>query len=148
MRKLIVVLLLACSLKLMAQDTLSKQDIHSAAKLLDLQFTQKEIDTMYEGVKENLLLYQMMHKQSLNNNVPMSLWQSPVLPGMKFNEKQDPINWNIPSNVSVPPNQNDLAFYSIPQLASLIKNKKISSVALTRFFIDRKSQRRAPRHHP
>lgn len=137
MRKLIVVLLLACSLKLMAQDTLSKQDIHSAAKLLDLQFTQKEIDTMYEGVKENLLLYQMMHKQSLNNNVPMSLWQSPVLPGMKFNEKQDPINWNIPSNVSVPANQNDLAFYSIPQLASLIKNKKISSVALTRFFIDR-----------
>lgn len=137
MRKLIVVLLLACSLKLMAQDTLSKQDIHSAAKLLDLQFTQKEVDTMYEGVKENLLLYQMMHKQSLNNNVPMSLWQSPVLPGMKFNEKQDPINWNIPSNVSVPANQNDLAFYSIPQLASLIKNKKISSVALTRFFIDR-----------
>lgn len=137
MRKLIVVLLLACSLKLMAQDTLSKQDIHSAARLLDLQFTQKEIDTMYEGVKENLLLYQMMHKQSLNNNVPMSLWQSPVLPGMKFNEKQDPINWNIPSNVSVPANQNDLAFYSIPQLASLIKNKKISSVALTRFFIDR-----------
>lgn len=137
MRKLIVFLLLACSLKLMAQDTLSKQDIHSAAKLLDLQFTQKEVDTMYEGVKENLLLYQMMHKQSLNNNVPMSLWQSPVLPGMKFNEKQDPINWNIPSNVSVPANQNDLAFYSIPQLASLIKNKKISSVALTRFFIDR-----------
>lgn len=137
MRKLIVFLLLACSLKLMAQDTLSKQDIHSAAKLLDLQFTQKEVDTMYEGVKENLLLYQMMHKQSLNNNVPMSLWQSPVLPGMKFNEKQDPINWNIPSNVSVPANQNDLAFYSIPQLASLIKNKKISSVALTRFFIGR-----------
>lgn len=137
MRKLIVVLLLACGLKVMAQDTLSKQDIHSAARLLDLQFTQKEIDTMYEGVKENLLLYQMMHKQSLNNNVPMSLWQSPVLPGMKFNEKQDPINWNIPSNVSVPANQNDLAFYSIPQLASLIKNKKISSVALTRFFIDR-----------
>lgn len=120
-----------------AQDTLTTKDILSAAKLLDLTFTQKEVDTMYDGVKENLMGYKLMHKQSLNNNIPMSMWQSPVLPGMKFNERQDPINWNIPKNVSVPANKNDLAFYNILQLASLIKNKKISSEELTRFFIDR-----------
>jgi len=117
-----------------AQDTISKADIPAAARLLDLKFTQKEIDTMYDGVKENLLGYRMMHKQSLSNNVPMSLWQSPVLPGMHFNEKQDPIKWDISSNVKMPDNKNDLAFYNILQLASLIKNKKISSVALTQFF--------------
>jgi Asp-tRNA(Asn)/Glu-tRNA(Gln) amidotransferase A subunit family amidase len=105
--------------------------------LLDLRFTQNEIDTMYDGVKENLAGYRMMHKQTLNNNVPMTLWHSPVLPGMHFNEKQDAINWNIPSNVLLPMNKNDLAFYNILQLASLIKNKKISSVALTQFFIER-----------
>lgn len=137
MRKFITLLFAITGLHAFAQDTISKTDIQSAARLLDLQFTQKEVDTMYEGVKENLIGYRLMHKQSLNNSVPMSLWQSPVLPGMKFNEKQDPINWNIPANVSVPANQNDLAFYSILQLASLIKNKKMSSVALTRFFIDR-----------
>lgn len=120
-----------------AQDTLTTKDILSAAKLLDLTFTQKEVDTMYDGVKENLMGYKLMHKQSLNNNIPMSMWQSPVLPGMKFNERQDPINWNIPKNISVPANKNDLAFYNILQLASLIKNKKISSEELTRFFIDR-----------
>jgi len=120
-----------------AQDTISKADIPAAARLLDLKFTQKEIDTMYDGVKENLMGYRMMHKQTLNNNVPMSLWQSPVLPGMHFNEKQDPIKWDISSNVKMPENKNELAFYNILQLASLIKNKKISSVALTQFFIDR-----------
>ena len=120
-----------------AQDSLTTKDIQSAAKLLDLTFTQKEVDTMYDGVKENLMGYKLMHKQSLNNNIPMGMWQSPVLPGMKFNERQDPINWNIPRNVSVPANKNDLAFYNILQLASLIKNKKISSEELTRFFIDR-----------
>ena len=120
-----------------AQDTITTKDLQSAAKLLDLTFTQKEIDTMYDGVKENMVGYKMMHKQSLNNNIPMSMWQSPVLPGMKFNEKQDPINWNIPKDISVPLNRNDLAFYNILQLASLIKNKKISSVELTKFFIDR-----------
>ena len=39
--------------------------------------------------------------------------------------------------MQLPANRNELAFYSIPQLASLIKNKKISSVELTKFFIDR-----------
>ncbi len=120
-----------------AQDTMSKEDIKSAARLLDLQFTQKEVDTMYDGVKENLMGYRMMHKQSLNNNVPMSLWQSPVLPGMKFPEKQEPISWNIPANVVLPANKNELAYYSVLQLASLIKNKKISSVDLTKFFLER-----------
>ena len=129
-------LFIFCS-KLFAQDTLSKADIPAAARLLDLHFTQKEIDTMYEGVKENMVGYQLMHKQSLSNGVPMTLWQSPVLPGMQFSEKQEKINWNIPSNVELPANKNELAFYSVLQLAALIKNKKISSVELTRFYIDR-----------
>jgi len=137
MRKTLLLICILYSLQSFSQDTLSKNDIPAAARLLDLKFTQKEIDTMYEGVKENLQGYQMMHKQPLANNVPMSLWQSPVLPGMVFNEKQEAVKWNIPSNVQMPLNKNDLAFYSILQLASLIKNKKISSVDLTRFFIDR-----------
>lgn len=120
-----------------AQDTITTKDLQSAASLLDLRFTQKEIDTMYAGVKDNLVGYRLMHKQPLANNVPMSLWQSPVLPGMKFSEKQEPVKWNIPANTVLPANKNDLAFYNIMQLASLIKNKKISSVALTAFFIER-----------
>jgi Asp-tRNA(Asn)/Glu-tRNA(Gln) amidotransferase A subunit family amidase len=48
-----------------------------------------------------------------------------------------PVHFNIPANVELPKNSNDLAFYSIPQLASLIKNKKISSEKLTRFYLDR-----------
>ncbi|MES2331674.1 MAG: amidase [Bacteroidota bacterium] len=137
MRKTIIALAMLFSIASFAQDTISKADLSASARLLDLQFTQKEIDTMYDGVKENLAGYRMMHKQTLNNSVPMTLWHSPVLPGMHFNEKQDPINWNISSNVSLPMNRNDLAFYSILQLASLIKNKKISSVELTQFFINR-----------
>lgn len=137
MRKIILFFAAFCATAAFAQDTITTKDIQSAAKLLDLGFTQKEVDTMYSGVKENLGVYQLMHKQSLNNKVPMSLWQSPVLPGMKFTEKQEKINWNIPENISLPQNRNELAFYNILQLASLIKSKKISSVALTQFFIER-----------
>lgn len=92
---------------------------------------------MYDGVKENMLLYRLMHQKTLNNSVPMSLWQSPVLPGMQFNEKQEKQHWKIPAKVKLPENRNELAFYNILQLASLIKNKQISSLELTKFFIDR-----------
>lgn len=119
---LLCILLLPCLLQ--AQDTVSVKDLPAAARLMDLNFTQKEIDTMYAGVKENILVYKLMHQQTLNNNVPMSLWHSPVVPGMKFNEKQENINWDIPRNVSLPADRNDLAYYSIRQLASLIKKQK------------------------
>ena len=137
MRKALLSLVVFITLSSFAQDSITKTDLMSAAKLFDLSFTQKEIDSMYDGVKENVGNYQRMHKLSLNNSVPLSLWQSPVLPGMKFAEKQEPNNWNIPNNVSVPKDKNELAYYSVLQLAALIKNKKISSVELTAFFIDR-----------
>jgi len=137
MRKILLPLVLLFSLSAVAQDTITKNDLKSAAKLIDLSFTQKEIDTMYEGVKDNYEGYKRMHQFSLNNNTPLSIWQNPVLPGMHFNEKQDPIDWNISSSVELPTHQSNLAFYSLLDLASLIKNKKISSLELTRFFIDR-----------
>ena len=120
-----------------AQDTITKADIHVAQKFVDVEFTQVEIDSMYDAVRGNINDIKKMHKLSLNNNVPMSLWQNPILPGMQFSTKQEPINWNIPAGIALPKNENELAFYSILQLASLVKNKKITSVKLTEFFLTR-----------
>lgn len=118
-------------------DTISKQDIQTAARVIALDFTEPELDSMLRDVRDNRREYSKMQSLPLNNSTPMSLWQSPLLPGMQFNSKQLPVQWNIPANVTMPKNKADLAFYSILQLASLIKNKKISSVELTKFFIER-----------
>ncbi|NCI47866.1 amidase [Sediminibacterium soli] len=132
---------LAAALQLTAatsfsQDTLSTQDLRAAARMLDISFTQKEIDTMYDGVKENLAVYRLMHKQSLGNSTPMSLWQNPVTPGLVLPKKQETVKWNYPKHV-LPADRNELAYYNLLQLASLVKQKQISSVALTKFFIER-----------
>lgn len=138
MRKLLCAFVLcATTAQLQAQDTIRKSEIPVVAKFADLSFTQQEIDSMFDGVKENVFEIRKMHKYPLNNSTPMSMWQSPVVAGMQFDMKQQPINWEIPVNVSLPANRNELAFYSVMQLASLIKNKKISSVELTKFFIER-----------
>jgi len=109
-----------------AQDsTFNKSDLNSVAKVFDLTFSQKEIDTLYSDVKDNLYNYKSMHKLTLNNATPLSMWQTPVVPGMKFNTVQQPVKWGPSIAATLPVNKSDLAFYSIEQLAYLIKNKKI-----------------------
>jgi len=138
MRILFTCFLLSLGLFASAQDTsIQKKDLISSAKLFDLSFTTKEIDTLYSDVIDNLANFKAMHNLPLANSVPLSMWQTPVLPGMHFNEVQKTILWKLDNTVKLPANKNDLAFYSIEQLASLIKNKKISSLALTQFFIER-----------
>ena len=137
MKKISFFIALFFGLQSNAQDTIAKQDIVSASKLFDLQFTNKEVDTMYAGIKDNLSVYKNMHKINVNNAVPMSLWQNPMVPGLQISTKQQNIKWKFNKKVQLPENKAELAFYSIADLSILIKNKKISSVELTRFFIER-----------
>ncbi|MSP08628.1 MAG: amidase [Chitinophagaceae bacterium] len=138
MRIIITCLLLSLGLFVSAQDSsIQKKDLINSAKLFDLSFTTKEIDTLYSDVIDNIANFKAMHNLPLANSVPLSMWQTPVLPGMHFNEVQKTILWKLDNTVQLPANKNELAFYSVEQLASLIKNKKISSLALTQFFIER-----------
>ncbi len=121
----------------LAQDSITIKDIISAEKIISVQFTETKNDSLSGGVRDRAKEYDKMHRFSLDNSVPMTMTQSPLLPYMDFNKKQLPVNFNIPTGVNLPANKNDLAFYSITQLASLIKNKKISSAELTKFFISR-----------
>lgn len=139
MRRILFMLGVGTALSAAAQktDTLTPADLRTGANIIGLSFTDPELDSMLREVIDNRTEYYRMRQLPLDNSVPPSLWQNPVLPGMQLNTVQAKVKWNIPSNVTLPANRNDLAFYSILQLASLIKHKKISSVELTRFFIER-----------
>ena len=115
----------------------SLQLIRNTAKLYDLDFTDAEADSMMGNLNNYLLLYKGMHKTLPANDIPFPFAFNPDPLGMKVSTRREKIYWDIPLRVELPANRNELAFYSIPQLASLILNKKISSVNLTKFFIDR-----------
>ena len=118
-----------------AQDTsIKKSDLIGAAKLFDIQFTQKEIDTLYSDVIDNIANYKAMHSLSLPNNVGLSTWQ--LATPLPTKNKTSIANFPI-IKIELPKNKSDLAFYSISELAYLIKNKKITSFELTKFFIER-----------
>jgi Asp-tRNA(Asn)/Glu-tRNA(Gln) amidotransferase A subunit family amidase len=105
--------------------------------MFDLQFSSAKRDSILSGLTDHLRFYQYLHLHDLPNESPLSLSFDPILPGTHYERQQKPIQWNIPVGISLPVNKNDLAYYSIPELASLLKYKKISSVELTEFFIER-----------
>ncbi len=132
--KSLLLLSLMISTLCYSQDTLTKIDIISAAKILDVKYSEKEIEMMYPDVKDNIMDYKKMHALSLNNSVGMSMNQrlSP-----KQNSKQEKLKWTYDKKIKLPANQNDLSFFTINQLGSMLRNKKITSVELTKFFINR-----------
>lgn len=115
----------------------SIQLVRNTVKLLDLDFTDAEADSMLDNMKDYQAVYKIMHQTLPPNDIPYPFAFHPATEGMKISSAKENIKWDIPVSTQLPANKNELAFYSIPQLASLIKNKKVSSVELTTFFINR-----------
>ncbi len=144
MRFWITAIFLAMQLSLFAQTSSqlrSKADtiqlIRNTVKLYDLDFTDAEADSMLENVKQYADNYKALHKTLPTNDIPYPFAFNPLPYGETLPTKQQKIVWDIPNNIYMPANKNELAFYSIMQLAGLIKNKRITSVELTKIFIDR-----------
>jgi len=133
LKQLLTLLFICTSFTLVAQDTLTKIDVNASAKLADLTFSEKELEMMMPDLKENIMDFRKMHTLSLNNSVGMSIAQRLAIP----TEKQEKIKWKYNKKISMPINKNEIAFYSIQQLGSLLRNKSMTSVELTQFFIDR-----------
>jgi Asp-tRNA(Asn)/Glu-tRNA(Gln) amidotransferase A subunit family amidase len=115
----------------------SLQLIQNTVKLYDLEFTDAEADSMLGNLNNYYQLYKGMHKTLPANDIPYPFAFRPAPAGMKVSSKKEKIFWDIPLRTELPATKNDLAFYSIPQLAALIQTKRISSVELTTFFLER-----------
>lgn len=111
--------------------------VSHAEKLIGLHFTEAEKDSMTGWLYTYRNEYKKLHQLPAPNNLAYPFAFHPAPQGFKIPTKQFPVTWNIPTNVALPANRNELAFFSIPQLASLLKNKKITSLELTQFFLNR-----------
>ncbi|TDS12584.1 Asp-tRNA(Asn)/Glu-tRNA(Gln) amidotransferase A subunit family amidase [Maribacter caenipelagi] len=131
---LTILLITSCS---SSKSEFSKKDVKSSQKLIGLDFDKKYIDTLYPYLKRNKEAFDSLRKYTLDNDIIPAVRFDPL--PLNFTPKAQTgfPEWEIPDNVPLPSKKSDLAFYSIPQLASLIKNQKISSLELTEFFIAR-----------
>jgi Asp-tRNA(Asn)/Glu-tRNA(Gln) amidotransferase A subunit family amidase len=117
--------------------SITKENIENAEKIIGLEFSNTERDSMVESLNDQLNNYKKIRELDLKNSIPPAILFNPIPVGFKFPKEQKPVEFSDYSYVKMPSDKNKLAFYSIGELAELIKTKQITSTELTKFFIER-----------
>lgn len=118
-------------------EEITADDARSAAKIAGLDFTQAEIDSLLPELNDFRKSYIANREEKIPNALSPALVFNPLPPGFFMPQKQEKVVFSDPGKVKMPKNKDDLAFFTVRELAELIRTKQISSVELTRFFIDR-----------
>jgi len=114
-----------------------KNDILHAQKIIGIEFTDAERDSMLNDLKDQIKNYSVIRQMNLKNSVMPSLLFNPIPAGFKINTRPDAVSFSDYSAAKLPEDKNQLAWMTIGELAHLIKSKQITSVELTKFFIER-----------
>lgn len=116
---------------------ISNKDVRHSQKLIGLEFENERIEMMHDYLVENKAGYDSLRSYSLSYETFPAILFDPHPFGFQFPDKQANPEFLIPDDVRMPDDLQEIAFFTIPQLASLIKHKKITAEALTQLYIDR-----------
>ncbi|HTX19766.1 MAG TPA: amidase [Bacteroidota bacterium] len=120
-----------------ALSPVTREAVSGAEKLIGLTFTDAKRDSMLDALKDQLSSYEHLRKVNLANNVPPALIFNPIPAGMKFSTVRKKFVATPPRKVVVPANLEDLAFWSVGDLAELLRTRKVTSEELTRMYLGR-----------
>ena len=119
------------------EETITILLVKQAQKIMGLDFTDIEADSMLtdlEGQRKSMVA---IRKLNIPNSVSPALNFNPLPVAYQFPDKANYFKASAEVNLKLPTSKDELAFFTVRQLAELIRTKQISSVELTRFFIKR-----------
>jgi Asp-tRNA(Asn)/Glu-tRNA(Gln) amidotransferase A subunit family amidase len=134
---LTIVFCISLSVPQLFSQKITKENIENAEKIIGIEFTDAERDSMQTSLDEQLTNYENIRKVELENNVPPAILFNPIPVSFEFPKEHNPVKFSNYSYAKLPSDINDLAFYSIGELADLIRTKQITSTELTKFFLER-----------
>src|SRR6266478_3959260 len=116
----------------------TKEMMHNAEKLIGIELTDAQETMAVRGVNGNLDSYEAIRKIDVPVDTEPAIAFHPALPG--FHVKRAPAKVKFKFGKNEPAqfkSVDDLAFATVPQLAELIRTKKVSSVELTKMYLSR-----------
>ncbi|HKT24868.1 MAG TPA: amidase [Terriglobales bacterium] len=122
------------------QGKVTKEMVETAAEVADVPLPDDYVQAMLDGLNENKKNYEEIYKLHIPNSVAPAYIFDPVLGDMKFEMAKRPMKLaSAPAlNISgAPKNIEDVSFYSVRQLAELVRTRKVSSSALTDMYLAR-----------
>src|SRR5579859_298557 len=120
--------------------TITRDMIDHAAAIADVHILNEYKDMMLDSLNGYAKGYEAIYALHIPNQVSPALIFDPVPPGMKLSTQRQPMKLSTIPNIhanGAPKNIEDVAFNSVPQLAELVRTKKVSSSALTQMYMDR-----------
>jgi Asp-tRNA(Asn)/Glu-tRNA(Gln) amidotransferase A subunit family amidase len=115
----------------------TKDVLREAERIAGLELTEAERDSILEGVNRQVDGYERLRAVSLPNSVAPAIQFSPIVPGMTFDKRRRPFRLGIAPVPAAPTKPEDAAFWPVTQLARLIRARQISSVELTKMYLER-----------
>jgi Asp-tRNA(Asn)/Glu-tRNA(Gln) amidotransferase A subunit family amidase len=120
--------------------TITREMIDNAAIIADIKIPDEDKDMMLESLNDAAKSYDAIYALHLKNDVAPAFIFDPVLPGMQFETGRRPMKLSAAPNIATsttPKNLEDVAFYTVRQLAELVRTRKVSSSALTEMYLER-----------
>jgi Asp-tRNA(Asn)/Glu-tRNA(Gln) amidotransferase A subunit family amidase len=118
--------------------------IEKAQKIFGLEFTNQEADSMTVRLAEIRKNYETLRKKPLDNSVSPALIFNPLPPNFEFSQESSSFKVSNIGSIKMPANKDDLAFYTVRQLAELLRTRQLTSVELTTFYLERLKRYNAP----
>ena len=129
---MIFFIILSCS----SEKRALNQDAKGMENLAGLDFTQSERDTMLQTLSVLRGKYDTLRTVELPNSIPFPLYFDPRIPGQVIPKgRENYLFQEFPTRR--PDNIEDCAFFTIGQLAHLMRTQQVSSVELTEMYLDR-----------
>lgn len=115
---------------------ITQEMIDQAAALAGVAITPDQAKMMLDGLNEQRSAYTEIRKLHMPNSVAPAYVFDPLPPGASVNTKREPPVYSH-TVATMPRNLEDVAFDTVPQLADLVRRRKVSSLDLTRMYLAR-----------
>ncbi|MCP4260745.1 MAG: amidase [Planctomycetes bacterium] len=116
---------------------LTKEMLAEAESFIGLEFTDEERELMISGLNGQLKKYEQIREVSLDNSVAPAIQFNPVISGVQSEAKQKTIKISRPKRRKLTSDLEDAVFWMVTDLAGLIKSRKVSSLELTKMYLER-----------
>ena len=134
--KISFVLVLIISYSCSSDSDELKNDALGMESLSGLEFTKSERDSALESLARLKAQYDSLRTIQISNDIPLPLYFNPMINGQEIPMGREKYLFQeFPTKR--PDNIEDCAFYTIGQLAHLIRTRQISSLELTEMYLSR-----------
>lgn len=120
------------------KSAVTEEMIRQAEWIAGLEFTPDDRQLMLEGVNDTLADYAKLRAVPLDNSVPSALWFHPApLATPAHPASRGTVEMIETAAARRPDSADDLAFAPVTELAALLRTRQVSSVELTRLYLER-----------